>query len=92
VTATATEKVRRPGSELIPDDGVIDELVIELMLRGERRVRATRAERVEAALRIIDNGGGEREIRYLLNISPNVCETLMAHVNARLAQRVPLAG
>ena len=59
-----------PGSELTPvDDGVIDELAIELVITGARRVRLTRRERIEAARRLYAAGELTRsQIRDVIGV------------------------
>lgn len=46
-----------PDLWLIPEDGVTDELAVELAASGERRVRLTHNERRLATARILAHGG-----------------------------------
>ena len=50
-----TDKI--PDLWLIPEDGVVDELAVELAASGERRVRLTHHERRLATARILAHGG-----------------------------------
>lgn len=45
------------GRWVIPDDGIIDHLAVEIAASGERAVRLTVPERRAAAARIIAKGG-----------------------------------
>lgn len=86
-------KRTHPGSELRDDDGLIDELAVEILLTGSRRIRVTRAERVAAALRLWDEGvRDEFQIRYRLGLSPGTLNTVLTAMHEQLAARTPLAG
>lgn len=91
-TEPPEKKYRPPGSELMPDDGIVDELAIELMLRGDRRVRLTREERIRAALILLEQGHDEKHVRYRLRLSPSVSKALMTEVYERLAPRELVAS
>jgi hypothetical protein len=50
-----TDKI--PDLWVIPEDGIVDELAVELAASGERRVRLTHMERRLATARILTHGG-----------------------------------
>ena len=53
---------------LLPDDGIIDELAVEIAASGQRVVRLTRAERRAAAARITAAGGNAYTIAKRLRM------------------------
>ena len=63
-----------PNPWLIPDDGIIDDLAVELAVRGRRPVRLTRLERACAAAMILALGGSTNDLCQRLKVSkPTAC-------------------
>ena len=63
---------------LLPDDGIIDPVAVEIAASGERRVRLTKAERQLAAESILIRGGTPSVISARLHISGTAARTLAA--------------
>lgn len=84
---------RHPGSTLIPDDEIVDEVAIELFLKGARRVRLTREERIQAVLRVWRDEGITEPglIRGRLGLSAGCIDSLMAEVRERVGADVEAA-
>ena len=61
---------------LLPDDGIIDQVAVEIAAAGTRRVRLTLPERRFAAALILARGGTANDISARL------------HVNGRVARRL----
>lgn len=63
-----------PNPLLIPDDGIVDDVAIELAVRGRRPVALTRLERSVAAALILATGGSTGDLCQRLRVSkPTAC-------------------
>jgi hypothetical protein len=58
-----------PNPWLIPDDGIVDDVAIEIAVRGRRPVCLTRLERSVAAALILAMGGGTRDLCERLKVT-----------------------
>jgi hypothetical protein len=67
---------------LIPDDGIIDPVAVEITAAGIRRVRLTVPERRAAAALILARGGTENDIAHRLGMSGSAARTLAASIRA----------
>ena len=67
---------------LIPDDGIIDPVAVELMAAGVRRVRLTVPERRAAAALILARGGTANDIAARLHIGGRAAVDLAAAIRA----------
>jgi hypothetical protein len=65
---------------VIPDDGIIDAVAVEIAARGQRPVRLTRPERRAAAARILASGGTAWTIARNLRMSYAAARVLAASV------------
>jgi hypothetical protein len=65
---------------LLPDDGIIDPVAVEIAARGARRVRLTAAERRLAAALILARGGSPNDIARRLCMSGNSANALAASI------------
>jgi len=63
---------------VLPDDGVIDPVAVEIAASGGRRVALTRTERQLAAARILANGGTAHVISERLRVSGTTALALAA--------------
>lgn len=63
---------------LLPDDGIIDPIAVELTARGIRRVPLTHAERRVAAQAIMARGDGLNQVAKRLHVSGSTAHTLVA--------------
>ena len=66
---------------VIPDDGIIDPIAVELAAHGQRPVRLTRLERREAAIRILADGGTIYLVAKRLNMSYPAAKVLAASIS-----------
>lgn len=64
---TATQP--RGDAWMLPDDGIIDQVAVEIAAKGERRVALTAPERRAAAEMILARGGTARDIAERLCMS-----------------------
>ncbi|MFC7382186.1 hypothetical protein [Sphaerisporangium rhizosphaerae] len=85
--AVVLASLRRPQRTL-PEDGIVDEIAVELAARGER-VMLTKAERQAAAAQIVAWGHGPSEVAARLNVSGQTARTLYEHAR-RLRHRTDL--
>ena len=69
------------GTWVIPDDGIIDPIAVEIAADGRRPVRLTRLERREAAIRILASGGTIYVVAKRLNISYPAAKVLGASIS-----------
>lgn len=69
------------GTWVIPDDGIIDPIAVEIAADGRRPVRLTRLERGEAAIRILASGGTIYVVAKRLNISYPAAKVLAASIS-----------
>ena len=67
---------------IIPDDGIIDPLAVQIAASGQRRVRLTRAERRLAAALILARGGSIYRVAQRLGIGWSTANALVASVTA----------
>jgi hypothetical protein len=67
---------------LIPDDGIIDPVAVEITAAGIRRVRLTVPERRAAAALILARGGTANDIAVRLYISGQAAAALAASIRA----------
>lgn len=69
---------------ILPDDGIIDPIAVEIAASGQRRVRLTKAERQLAAQNILAQGGGLSAIARRLHVSGTIARALAAQREAEL--------
>ncbi len=69
-------------SWLLPDDGIIDPVAVEIAANGTRRVRLTAPERRAAAALIVARGGTAHEVAWRLCMSGYAAKQLAASVRA----------
>ena len=67
---------------LLPDDGIIDPVAVEITAAGTRRVRLTAAERGAAAALILARGGTVSDIAARLHVSTQTARLLAATARA----------
>jgi hypothetical protein len=67
---------------VIPDDGIIDAIAIQIAVCGQRRVRLTPMERRLAAALIVANGGTAYRVAKCLGISSCTAHTLVDSIAA----------
>ncbi|MEU8303420.1 hypothetical protein AB0C84_07635 [Actinomadura sp. NPDC048955] len=94
VDLTATRPADAPaatgtgaGPLMLPEDGIVDPIAIEIAASGTRPVALTHTERVLAAARILAAGGGANTIAARLHVSGSTARTL-----AHQARRIGDAG
>ncbi|MFD0535047.1 hypothetical protein ACFQY7_16170 [Actinomadura luteofluorescens] len=75
VTAPAGEST---AARLLPDDGIVDPIAIEIAASGVRPVALTHTERVLAAARILACGGSQATITARLHVPAKTARTLTA--------------
>lgn len=63
---------------VLPDDGIVDLVAVELAATGERRVRLTKAERELTAQNILAQGGRASRIARPLHVSGTIARALAA--------------
>jgi hypothetical protein len=73
------------GSWLLPDDGIIDPVAVEIAARGTRRVRLTAPERRAAAALVLARGGSATDIASRLHISGSSARDLATAIQAEAA-------
>lgn len=76
----------RPGEWVIPEDGIIDALAVQIAASGQRRVRLTRVERRLAAALIVARGGTTWDVGKRLFISYSTATALVASITPDLAE------
>lgn len=67
---------------LLPDDGIIDPVAVEITAAGTRRVSLTRPERLAAVALILARGGTVNDIADRLHISGSTAGRLAAGIRA----------
>ena len=67
---------------VIPDDGIIDAIAVQIAARGQRRVRLTPVERRLAAALIVADGGTPYRVAKCLGISCWTAHTLVDSITA----------
>ncbi|MGH3274272.1 MAG: hypothetical protein ACRDNZ_08090 [Streptosporangiaceae bacterium] len=70
---------------LLPDDGIVDPVAVELTAAGARRVRLTARERGAAAALILSRGGTVKDIAARLYVSEQTARLLACTVRAAAA-------
>jgi hypothetical protein len=70
---------------LLPEDGIIDPVAIEIAARGTRRVRLTTTERRMAAVLILDRGGSSNDLAQCLCLSGHAARALAASILSQAA-------
>lgn len=65
---------------LLPDDGIIDPVAVELAATGQRQVRLTETERHEAVALILAEGGSSWLIAKRLKISTAAARSLATSI------------
>ena len=73
------------ASWLLPDDGIIDPVAVEIAARGSRRVRLTARERRAAAALILGRRGTAGDIAERLCMSGRAARDLAASIRADAA-------
>ncbi|QKG27301.1 hypothetical protein [Actinomadura verrucosospora] len=64
------------GPLVLPEDGIVDPIAIEIAASGARPVALTQTERVLAAARILAAGGSRNDIATRLHVSGNTARHL----------------
>ena len=84
MTAPASDRTpparRSRSTWVIPDDGIIDPIAVEIAASGQRPVRLTRLERREAANRILASAGSAWIVAKRLNMSYPAARVLAASI------------
>lgn len=75
------------GPLVLPEDGIVDPIAVEIAASGARPVALTQTERVLAAARILAAGGSRNDIATRLHVSGNSARHL-----AERARRVGDTG
>ncbi|WP_026400695.1 hypothetical protein [Actinomadura rifamycini] len=70
------------GQWVLPEDGIVDEIAIEIAAAGTRPVALTSTERVLAAARILAAGGTRNDIAARLHVSGTTAATLARQARA----------
>jgi hypothetical protein len=68
---------RDTGAWLIPDDGIIDDVAVDVAARGQRLVCLTRTERKLAARRILAEGGTYAQVARNLGCGKDMASALV---------------
>ena len=71
------------AARVLPEDGIVDPIAIEIAASGTRPVALTHTERVLAAARILAAGGSANTIAVRLHVSGSTARTL-AHQARRI--------
>jgi hypothetical protein len=81
VKPDSTPSARRTGNKwVIPDDGIIDPIAVEIAASGQRPVRLTLAERRAAAARILARGGTSWTVAERLRMAHRDAKVLAASI------------
>jgi hypothetical protein len=67
---------------VLPEDGIIDGLAVQIAASGKRRVRLTRTERLFAAALIVARGGSAYQVGKRLGVSSSTAHALVARLTA----------
>ena len=70
------------GEWVIPEDGIIDAIAVQIAASGQRRVKLTRTERRFAAALILARGGNAYQVHKRLGVSSSTAHTLVASLTA----------
>lgn len=74
-----TTTARRPRSQwVLPEDGIVDQIAVEFMVKGTRRVPLTPGERLAAAALILAKGGTVNRVARRLHIGHRTARNLSA--------------
>ncbi len=73
------------GQWLLPDDGIIDPIAVEITAAGTRRVALTKPERRAAAALILARGGTPADIAKRLHIGGSAARQMAARIRAAQA-------
>jgi hypothetical protein len=71
---------------LLPEDGIVDDIAVDIAARGERPVRLTPTERRLAAKRILAGGGNVVTVAIRLRIQPQAAVALATEIRNRRAE------
>ena len=77
---------------VLPEDGIVDEIAVEIAASGHRRVALTRTERRLAAARILAQGGTVCDVATRLHLSWTTARALVDQVKAQARQAVAPAA
>lgn len=80
---------RMRRGRLLPDDGIIDPIAVEIAASGTRPVARTRTERQLAAARILADGGTAYVISVRLRVSGSTALALAAQCSSPDGETVP---
>ncbi|KAB2347247.1 hypothetical protein [Actinomadura rudentiformis] len=69
-----------PAPWVLPEDGIVDPIAVEIAAAGTRRVALTATERLLAAARILAAGHHQTEMARRLGVSYDTARTLAALV------------
>jgi hypothetical protein len=72
----------KPGEWIIPEDGIIDAIAVQIAASGQRRVKLTRTERRLAAALILACGGNAYQVHKRLGVSSSTAHALVASLSA----------
>lgn len=78
MSAVAATRSRGRPRWLVRDERIVDELAVEIAVRGTRPIALTRAERRQAAARILARGGAAAQIAARLHMSGTTARALAA--------------
>ncbi|GAA2630973.1 hypothetical protein SMC26_23645 [Actinomadura fulvescens] len=70
-----------PSPWVLPDDGIVDPIAVEIAAAGARRVALTGTERLLAAAQILTAGHHPTEVARRLHLSNDTARTLVAQVH-----------
>jgi len=73
------------GEWIIPEDGIIDDLAVQIAASGQRRVRLTKLERRMAAALIVARGGTAWDVCKRLFINYSTATALVTSLTADTA-------
>ena len=88
MAATMVDRAARrgtgaPSEWVLPEDGIVDPLAVEIAASGSRRVPLTRTERLMAAACILAAGHPVAEISHRLHVSGGTAHCLAKTVQSR---------
>lgn len=75
-TRTPRPRTASGNPWLLPEDGIVDEIAVELTVKGTRRVPLTPGERLAVAALILASGGTRYRIAKRLHISGSTARRL----------------
>ena len=77
---------------VLPEDGIVDEIAVEIAASGRRRVALTRTERRLAAARVLARGGTAWDVAMRLHLSWATARALVDQVKAQAREAVAPAA